>query len=91
MLPATGKFLSGSKLEGATLTLSDGLTQGSKAEQQVALHELGHADSAAANPDRYLALGADDVVKPNGKLVPHDDRPLEKEADAYRDSVKPPL
>jgi hypothetical protein len=93
LLPATGKFISGSKLESATLTIDTSQTPGSKQETQTALHELGHAESAATNPDSYLARGADDVVKPNGQLLPHDDRPLEKEANDYRDhpEQRPPL
>lgn len=79
-------------LVNATLTLRDSLTPGSKQEQQVALHELGHAESAASDPQRYLEFGADDVIRPDGKLLKHDRRPLEEEANRYRDDIaKPPL
>jgi RHS repeat-associated protein len=88
LLPATGKFLSGSKFEGATLTLDTSLGPGSKAETSVAVHELGHAESAATDPDKYLRLGADDVIKPNGELLPHNYRPLEREANEYHDRIK---
>ncbi|HEV7767313.1 MAG TPA: RHS repeat-associated core domain-containing protein [Thermoanaerobaculia bacterium] len=90
LLPATGKFLSGSVLLRATLTIDDSVTPGSKHEQSVALHELGHAEGAAANTDRYLALGANDVIMVDGQLTAHDDRPLEKEAEAYKDIIEPP-
>jgi len=93
LLPATGKFISGSKIESATLTIDTSQTPGSKQETQTALHELGHAESAASNPDSYLARGADDVIKPKGQLLPHDERPLEREANDYRDHPEqsPPL
>jgi len=40
LLPATGKFLSGSVLMGATLTLDSSITPGSKQEQSVAFMSL---------------------------------------------------
>ncbi len=91
VLPATGKFImAGATLTNATITLSDSLTPGSNQEQQVALHELGHADSAAKDPNRFLELGADDVIRPGGQLLEHDRRPLEEEANRYRDDANRP-
>ncbi len=91
ILPATGKFVAaGATLTNATIVMGDTLTPGSKQEQQVALHELGHAESAAKDPNRHLELGADDVIRPDGKLLEHDKRPLEEEANRYRDDIHRP-
>jgi RHS repeat-associated protein len=89
ILPATGRFLRGSVLLGATLTLDNSLTPNSSLELSTLLHEFGHAEAAAADPDRYLSLGADDVVFVDGQLLPWASRPLEHEAERYRLSVEP--
>lgn len=86
-LPTTGKNLTGATLKSGTLTIDTSATPGTKQESSTAVHELGHAESAARDPQNYLVQGADDVVKPDGQPLPHDQRPLEAEANQYRDQV----
>jgi RHS repeat-associated protein len=87
--PATGKNLTGAELKSGTLTISSDTPPSSAAESNVAVHELGHADSAARDPLGYLQKGANDMeLDPKtGQPLPHDDRPLEREANRYRERV----
>jgi RHS repeat-associated protein len=85
--PDTGKFLTGVTLLSATITLDKSLPEGSSAESNVAVHELGHADFAARDALKYFTLGADDMETKNGAIVPHDDRPLEEDAIKYRNQA----
>jgi hypothetical protein len=51
-----------------------------------ALHELGHANQAARQPLQYKRDAAVER-SPDGKIIPHDQRPVEKVADKYRDQA----
>jgi hypothetical protein len=86
-LPATGSNLTGATLKSGTLIIDTSATPGTKQESNTAVHEFGHAESAARDPKNYLVQGADDVVQPGGQALPHDQRPLEAEANRYRDQV----
>jgi hypothetical protein len=83
----SGRFLLGATLIKASIVLDASLVEGSRAESNVAVHELGHADFAARDTLNYLKLGAKDVVNRNGTPLPHGDRPLEKDANKYRDQA----
>lgn len=88
LLPATGKYLTKASLAKATLILDNSLTPGTTGEANVAVHEVGHLESAAVDFMRYLQLGADDMeLGSDGKPLPHDDRPLERAAEGYRDAA----
>ena len=87
VLNDSGKFLLGATLLSATITIDSSLVEGSRGESNVAVHELGHAEFAARDMMDFLKLGAKDVEMKNGTYIPHDDRPLEKDANTYRDTV----
>jgi hypothetical protein len=85
---STGKNLTGATFDKATLTIDTSVTPGTKDEANVAVHEVGHADSAANDFLRFSQQSADDEnTGPDGKPLPHDDRPLEQEANQFRDRV----
>ena len=68
----------------ATLTLDNSLTISfrNKTTVETAIHELGHADQAARTPLQYQRDNRN-VYFPNGKLIPHDQRAVEKFASDY--------
>jgi len=83
--PQSGKNVTAAELQSATLVIDDSVKAGSGQERQVALHELGHVEKAAADPVGYLQDGSDDAeTDAEGNPIPHDDRPLEQEADEYK-------
>ncbi|MEO8189317.1 MAG: RHS repeat-associated core domain-containing protein [Acidobacteriota bacterium] len=85
-LPDSGKFINGATLKETTITIDSSLGAFSKDQADTAVHEAGHADSLARDPVSYLMRGAwDQDMGPDGKWLPHDDRPLEKEANQFRD------
>ncbi len=85
-MDATGKNLTGASFNKATVTIDTAVTPGTKDEADVAVHEMGHAGSAANDFLRYSQMNAaDQTTGPDGKPLPHDDRPLEKEANQFRD------
>jgi hypothetical protein len=87
-----GSLLTGARLKSAELVLDSQLSisipfgRPSGASRQAistALHELGHADSAARDPLGHLRLS----LVPNqmqGKRLPHDLRRIEINAETYR-------
>jgi RHS repeat-associated protein len=70
----------------ATLTIDTGLNINLQNRNSVstALHELGHADQAMRHTLDYKRQSPI-VRRPNGSVIPHDDRPAEAYANDYRD------
>lgn len=66
------------------IVLDDSVDPGSALEEVLLLHELGHAESAARDPRRYLELGSDGrETNANCEPLVPSERPLEQEADAF--------
>jgi len=86
-LPDTGKYVTEAVLKETTITIDSSLNPNSREQANAAVHEAGHADSLARDSVSYLQRGANDMeTDPNtGKPLSHDDRPLEREANEYRD------
>lgn len=91
---ANGSLYTSATLKSATLELDASLSLGmtglgrSKQEQRtigVALHELGHADTAARDPLRHLRLSIPINQMEKGKRQEHDKRQIERDANQYRD------
>jgi RHS repeat-associated protein len=86
ILEATGKYIIGASPTGPAILILDSeeLPANSKLERQVAIHEVGHAESAAVDPVRYLKNGAKDVVEPPGREpLDANERPNEINANEY--------
>jgi RHS repeat-associated protein len=85
--PNTGKFVSSAKLMSAAIVIDDALISGSRAEADVAVHEVAHAQQAAGDTKGYVVNSALDMVAPGGQALEHDKRPLEVDAIKFRNKV----
>lgn len=86
---ANGSLYTGATLKSATLDLDASLDLNKKDQRTigVALHELGHADTAARDPLRHLRLSIPINQIERGKRQVHDKRQIEQDANQYRDRV----
>jgi hypothetical protein len=91
---ANGSLYTSATLKSATLELDASLSLSmtglgrSKQEQRtigVALHELGHADTAARDPLRHLRLSIPINQMEKGKRQEHGKRQIERDANQYGD------
>lgn len=68
-----------------TITISDSIKGDAKAVSNVTKHEVGHAVDGRTNTNQY-GHDSQKTKETNGK-TPHDDRPEEKRANAFKDVV----
>jgi len=59
------------------ITVDTGVENDSDQTSNVLAHEVSHANDARTNPGRYATEKTTDA---NGKVIPHDSRPVEQRA-----------
>jgi hypothetical protein len=73
------------KLTSATIIIDSSLKGDAAKSENVLKHEVGHANHARTDPKTYLDNAT--VTTNNKGKTPHDQRPNEKVANAFRDQV----
>jgi hypothetical protein len=64
-------------LKSATITVNDKLANDTNQTSDTLAHEASHANDARTSPERY---GNEKITDANGKVIPHDSRPVEQRA-----------